>query len=269
MADASFAVSQEPAWSPWRDQALCLCAEAHLLTGDVDQARVLFAESATLAAMRSNTDSLVLSESELALIAMDRGRWADAGDLLEVAFTAIDEHRMHDYATSVLAFAAAARLAVHRGDLKEGDRRLTQAMRARPSCTFALPFIAVRLRLQLAKVYWTLGDHASARHLLREIDDVLLHQPDLGVLVDEVAEFRRIVTSSAQLGATGESPLSPAELRLIPYLQTHLTFAEIGERLFISRNTVSTEVASIYRKLGVSSRRNAVQHATAVGLLGG
>jgi LuxR family transcriptional regulator, maltose regulon positive regulatory protein len=269
MADASFAVTQEPAWSPWHDQALCLCAEAHLLTGDVDQARVLFAESATLAAMRSNIDSLVLSESELALIAMDRGRWADAGDLLEVAFTAIDEHRMHDYATSVLAFAAAARLAVHRGDLKEADRRLTQAMRARPSCTFALPFIAVRLRLQLAKVYWTLGDHASARHLLREIDDVLLHRPDLGVLVDEVAEFRRIVTSSAQLGATGESPLSPAELRLIPYLQTHLTFAEIGERLFISRNTVSTEVASIYRKLGVSSRRNAVQHATAVGLLGG
>ena len=59
---------------------------------------------------------------------------------------------MHDYAISVLAFAAAARLAVHRGDLKEADRQLTRAMRARPSCTFALPFIAVRVRLQLAKV---------------------------------------------------------------------------------------------------------------------
>ena len=49
MADASFAVAQEPPWSPWRDAALCLCAEAHLLIGDVDQAGVLFAESATLA----------------------------------------------------------------------------------------------------------------------------------------------------------------------------------------------------------------------------
>ena len=68
----------------------------------------------------------------------------------------------------------------------------------------------VRLRLQLAKVYWTLGDHASARHLLREIDAVLIHRPALGVLVDEVAEFRRIVTSSAQLGTTGEPHLSPA-----------------------------------------------------------
>jgi LuxR family maltose regulon positive regulatory protein len=269
MADASFAVTQEPAWSPWRDQALCLCGLVHLLTGDLDQARALFAEASTLGATLGNTDTIVVSESELAVLAMDRGQWVEAAGHLEVALATVDEHRMYDYALCVLAFAAAARLAVHRGDLKEADRRLTQAMRARPSCTFVLPFIAVRVRLQLAKVYWARGDHASARHLLREIDDVLLHRPALGVLVDEVAEFRRIVTSSAQLGATGESPLSPAELRLIPYLQTHLTFAEIGERLFISRNTVSTEVASIYRKLGVSSRRNAVQHATAVGLLGG
>ena len=101
-----------------------------------------------------NTDSLVDSEAELAVLAMDRGRWAEAAEHVERALAAIDEHRMHDYATSVLAFAAAARLAVHRGDLKEADRQLTRAMRARPSCTFVLPFLAVRARLQLAKVYW-------------------------------------------------------------------------------------------------------------------
>ena len=67
----------------------------------------------------------------------------------------------------------------------------------------------------------------------------------------------------------GGTPLTPAELRLLPYLQTHLTFREIGQRLFVSRNTVSSEVGSIYRKLGVSSRSDAVQHATTVGLLGG
>jgi LuxR family maltose regulon positive regulatory protein len=131
-----------------------------------------------------------------------------------------------------------------------------------------LPWLAVRARLQLAKVYWARGDHTTARHLLREIDDILLHRPDLGVLVDEVSELRKI-TSSPQLRATGSSPLSPAELRLLPYLQTHLTIREIGERLFVSRNTVSSEVGSIYRKLGVSSRNDAVQQATAIGLLGG
>ena len=113
------------------------------------------------------------------------------------------------------------------------------------------------------------AEPATARHLLREIDDILLHRPDLGALVDEVSEFRENVTSSAQSGATGGSPLTPAELRLLPYLQTHLTIGEIGERLFVSRNTVSSEVASIYRKLGVSSRNDAVQQATAIGLLGG
>ena len=89
------------------------------------------------------------------------------------------------------------------------------------------------------------------------------------MLVDEVSAFRGIVTSSAGVGAAGGSPLSPAELRLLPYLQTHLTIREIGERLFVSRNTVNTEIGSIYRKLGVASRGDAVQQATAIGLLGG
>ena len=113
----------------------------------------------------------------------------------------------------------------------------------------------------------SLADQSTVRHLLREIDDILRHRPDLGVLVDEVAAFRDSVTS-VQAGAAGATPLSPAELRLLPYLQTHLMMREIAERLFVSRNTVSSQVSSIYRKLGVSSRHEAVEHATAMGLLG-
>jgi LuxR family maltose regulon positive regulatory protein len=141
-------------------------------------------------------------------------------------------------------------------------------MRARPTCTYAIPFIAVRVRLQLARVFWALADHATARHLLREIDDILLHRPDLGHLVDEVSELRGFVSSSEQPGTTSGPPLTPAELRLLPYLQTHLSIREIGERLYISRNTVSSEVGSIYRKLGVSARSDAVERAMAMGLLG-
>jgi LuxR family maltose regulon positive regulatory protein len=269
MTDARLAVAQEPPWSSWRDQALYVCAEAHLLAGDVEDARALFGESSLVAASAGNTDVYVLCESYLALLAMDRGLWAQAAGHVEGALAAIEESRMHDYVTSVLAFAGAARLAVHRGDRTEADSQLTRAMRARPSLTYALPTLAVRIRLQLAKVYWGIGDRTAARHLLREIDDVLLHRPALGSLVDEVSEFRRILTSSREAGTVGRSPLTPAELRLLPYLQTHLTIREIGNRLFVSRNTVSSEVGSIYRKLGVSSRHDAVQRATAVGLLGG
>jgi LuxR family maltose regulon positive regulatory protein len=187
---------------------------------------------------------------------------------VERALAVIEEHQLYDYALSVLAFVMAARLALHRGDLVTADRALTRAMRARPSCTFVLPVFAVRARLQLAKLYSTRGEQIAARHLLREIDEILLHRPELGALADQVAEVHELV-ANAHVGATGATPLTGAELRLLPYLQTHLTIGEIGERLFVSRNTVSSEVASIYRKLGVSSRNDAVQQATRVGLLGG
>ncbi|TRW47516.1 tetratricopeptide repeat protein [Georgenia yuyongxinii] len=268
MSEASIALAQEPPWSPWRDTALYLNAEAHLLTGNVDQACALFAESSSVAATNSNADCLVLSESELALVAMDRGRWEEAAGRLERALAVVDEHRMHDYATSVLVVAVAARHAVHRGDLEQADRLIVRAMRARPSCTFVMPFLAVGVRMQLAKVHLARGDVSTARHLLREIDDILLHRPDLGALVDQVSALRALLTASTQGEPGGAPPLTAAELRLLPYLQTHLTLAEIGERLFVSRNTVGSEVTSIYRKLGVSSRADAVRQATAVGLLG-
>jgi LuxR family maltose regulon positive regulatory protein len=209
-----------------------------------------------------------VSEAELALLAMDRGQWTAAAEHVELALAAIDAQRMHDYPTSVLAFAGAARLAAQRGDLPEANRQLTQAMRARPTLTFVLPGMALRARLQMAKVYWAISDQTSARHLLREIDEILLHRPDLGVFVDEVAQFREVIAASERGTISGGPPLTPAELRLLPYMQTHLTFREIGERLFVSRNTVSSEVSSIYRKLGVSSRHDAVRQATLIGLLG-
>ena len=200
---------------------------------------------------------------------MDRGRWDDAADRLDGALAAIDHGRMHDYAMSVLAFAGAARLALHRGNLDAVNRHLTQAMRARPTLTFVLPAFAIRVRLHLAKVFWAIGDHTTARHLMREIDDILLQRPSLGTLVDDVEALRALMDGAGRVDASGGPPLSPAELRLLPYLQTHLTLREIGERLFVSRNTVSSEVTSIYRKLGVSSRNDAVERATAIGLLGG
>jgi LuxR family maltose regulon positive regulatory protein len=58
--------------------------------------------------------------------------------------------------------------------------------------------------------------------------------------------------------ARGASSLTAAELRLVPLLPTHLTMPEIGEQLHLSRHTVKSQVISLYRKLGVSSRSGAV-----------
>ena len=54
---------------------------------------------------------------------------------------------------------------------------------------------------------------------------------------------------------------------MLPLLSTHLSFREIGERLHVSRNTIKTQAISVYRKLGVSSRSEAVAVAEDLGLV--
>lgn len=265
--DVELALAQEPQWSPWRDQALNLAGKTQLLLGDMDRADEFFAEASQVALIAGNNAAQVLAEAERGIIAMDRGRWAEAAGHLDAALASIERGHLHDYAIAAVAFAGAARHALHRGDRPALERELTRAMRARPICTYAIPALAVRVRLTLAKTYWAIADHATARHLVHEIDDILIHRSRLGALIEQVDEFRSVMASPAE-SPTGGSPLTPAELRLLPYLQTHLTLPEIGARLFISRNTVATEVGSIYRKLGVSSRTEAVARATAIGLLG-
>jgi LuxR family maltose regulon positive regulatory protein len=101
---------------------------------------------------------------------------------------------------------------------------------------------------------------------LLEMEEILHLRPRLGVLVDEVAALREQLVAYPS-GVASASTLTTAEIRLIPYLPTHLTFAEIGQRLFVSRSTVKTQALSIYRKLGVSSRNEAVERARALSLL--
>jgi LuxR family maltose regulon positive regulatory protein len=268
VSEAAFAVARESVWSTWRDSAVWLLAEAHLLRGDVDEARALLAEATALATRLNNGDMIVICESELALLAMDRGEWEDATAHLRVALATIDEHRMQDHALSLVAFVAGARLALRDGDPSAARAELTRAMRGRPATTYALPFVAVRLRLDLARLYAALSDAGTANHLMREIDDILRRRPALGTLVGAVEQFRRHLGSIAGL-VCGPSPLSPAELRVLPYLQTHLTLGEIAERNLVSRHTIRSQVASIYRKLGSSTRAEAVDRATVMGLLGG
>jgi LuxR family maltose regulon positive regulatory protein len=63
------------------------------------------------------------------------------------------------------------------------------------------------------------------------------------------------------------APLTERELKILRYLPTMLSNAEIGAETFVSLNTVKTHLRSIYRKLDVSSRADAVQRARELGLL--
>ena len=75
------------------------------------------------------------------------------------------------------------------------------------------------------------------------------------------------MVSTAGREAPGASALTAAELNVLPLLITHLTFREIGERLYLSHHTVKSHAMAIYRKLDVTSRGAAVEQARHVGLL--
>ena len=85
---------------------------------------------------------------------------------------------------------------------------------------------------------WACPTSPGARTLLAEVDEILAHRPDLGTLTTQAVELRSHVGSVRSDGRPGPRPA--AELRLLTFLPTHLSFREIGARLFVSPNTVKT-----------------------------
>jgi LuxR family transcriptional regulator, maltose regulon positive regulatory protein len=84
-----------------------------------------------------------------------------------------------------------------------------------------LAWLAVQVRLELARAYLALADPAGARTMLREAEALFGRSPDLGVLGGLMTELTSKV-EEAPSTAPGMSSLTAAELRLLPYLPTHL-----------------------------------------------
>ena len=264
LADAILASEAEGPGSPWRPVAYVLLGSAHSLRGDPAQAAVAFAEAVDAAGTAGV--SPYVSLANLAVLAMERGDWSEAERFARAGHDAIDQARLGDIVTTLLVHAVRARVAVHRGDLVRGREELVHALLVRPQVSHALPSVAVGALLELGRTYLAIGDPAGARSAVSEAEEVVRRRPDLGVFPGHVAELRRRLDDSARtLG--GPSTLTPAELRVLPMLSTHLTFEEIGERLGVSRYTVKSQAIAIYGKLAVSSRSEAVERAIEIGLL--
>ena len=78
-----------------------------------------------------------------------------------------------------------------------------------------------------------------------------------------------LMALNAARDASGElyEPLTDREKEFLSYLPTLYTHSEIAERCFVSVNTVKTHIAHIYRKLDVSTRKEAISRAQQIGLL--
>jgi LuxR family maltose regulon positive regulatory protein len=202
----------------------------------------------------------------LATIRLRRQDLAGAEQLAREASARL-EHFGYGYLVMGLGiYALEARIAAHRGEVHAAREALVKAQLVRPLATRAAPAYAVGSIVELARAYLAMSDPAGAQIVVREAEELVRRTPSLGILTDELLEVRRYL-SGAATALVGSSALTSAELRILPFLPTYLSFPEIADRLSISRNTVKTHAMSIYGKLWASSRGEAVERAVELGLL--
>ena len=267
LADADLALDQLSPNSFWTPTALLGRGVAYALLGATDRAVVELLATAERGLALGSFEEAFLAQAQLALLAAKEGAWGEAGQRARAAEALVEESGLGDYSTSAVVHVATARVALHEARPEDVRAALARAHRMRPMLNHGIPWETVGVGIELTRIHLALGEVAAARTTLGETEDVLKLRPDLGSLAEDARELRdRLAATSGSAGAWAMS-LTGAELRLLPYLATHLTVPEIAARLFISRNTVKTEAVSIYRKLNASSRTEAIERAVEVGLL--
>jgi LuxR family maltose regulon positive regulatory protein len=267
VADGDLALDQLSAESGWRPAALVLRGIAHAVLGADDPATddLTAAVEAGLAA--GAAEVVILAHAQLALIAANQGAWGKAAQRAKAAQALVEETGLGDYSTSALAHVATARVALHEARHEAARAALARAHRLRPLLDHGIPWLTIEVGLELTRAHLALGDASAARTILTETERVLELRPHMGSLVEEARELHDRVAATTESAGAWAMSLTGAELRLLPYLATHLTFLEIASRLFVSRNTIKSEAVSMYRKLGASSRSEAIERAVEVGLL--
>jgi LuxR family maltose regulon positive regulatory protein len=238
---------------------------ALLLSGDLEGADASLAQTTSEGAEIGAPDVIATAWCERSLLAVARGDWSSAEAFAAQADLVMRGAGLED----MLVCAIQARIALHGGDVTAARRELVRAQRLRPFLTYVQPHLAVQARLELARMLLALADMAGARTLMREIDEILKRRPDLGTLVGEARALRARLSAEHAPASPGASSLTAAELRVLPMLATHLSFPEIGAEMFLSPHTVKSQAMSIYRKLGASSRNQAVTRSRELGLLEG
>jgi LuxR family transcriptional regulator, maltose regulon positive regulatory protein len=267
LGDAEAALADLPAESQWRPTALLARGAGHVLLGEDERADAVLADAAEAAELVGATETRAVALAERALIAAGHDDHAAAEALSSRARDLVDHHGLGGYSTSALELAESARAQLRHGRWADARAHLNSALHLTPSLTHALPWLAVQARLELARAYVTLRDAGGAGGLLSEVDDLLRLRPLMGVLAGQAADVRHQIDAMPQRARANGTGLTAAELRLLPLLTTHLSFREIGERLFVSRNTIKAQAISVYRKLGVTSRSDAIERAARLGLV--
>lgn len=253
-----------PATNPWWATASAIRATALSMRGEVEEARDQLHE--VLPHLGDLGGFEAAAEAHLGVIDLDDGDVASAARHCTRALELADRYGLEAVLPAAAVFAAGSLVAAvqHRG--AESARLAAVTGRMLDRIGSLSPRTALLCSVLLARAAVCAGDPTSARFHAERAELARRREPaalKLNAQLDEVHARLRAGSAAEVVEA-----LTPAELRLLAYLPTHLSLQEIAAQLFISRNTAKTHTVAIYRKLGVSSRGDAVDTARRLGLAG-
>ena len=261
---AEQAESLLPDDSPWRTLCCLLEGTSRHLTGEFDLAISKLDEGARRGeAAVHNVGTLCLAQR--ALIALDEGDLDHAAETVRRSESQIELYGLGDLPMCALAFATEALVLSQTGEASKASSAYRTATALLAELNDFSAWYEAETRIVLARASMRLDDVPRARSLFAEAGRYLQRAPDAELLRTWIeAGWAEIETAEK---VDGRWALSPAELRLLKYLPSHLNFREIADELFVSFNTVKSQASSIYRKLDVTSRGDAIECAHRAGLL--
>jgi LuxR family maltose regulon positive regulatory protein len=259
-ANALRAVELQTPESPFWAAACWPLGMACYYRGDLAEAERWFTEAAEAGA---RNERWVITASALAYRSLIAGDRDDRDEQLLYAEQALALAREQgiDELNGDVHVAMGASLAA-RGDLVEAVRFLARGVAVARSLRRALDLANALIRQAAALT--ALARPGEAAAVIAEASSVVDSCPDPGILRQRLEGLER--RPRAQIRGRS-AKLSERELIVLRMLRGPLSERDIGRELYLSHNTVHSHTRSIYRKLGVSSRAEALQRALALGLL--
>ncbi len=261
LRDAEFVYAAEKqAGTRWVLSACRALGVANVLLGRRHEAIAAFSEALALTSDRPELAHVrVFCLGYLAFAATETGDRRSAERWVAEAMALVEGAHLEAIAQSTVGYAAAALVRQQRGDHLAAARHLERVRRLGP-LLHGVPWLSADVALRCADISLDAGDLAGALDFAEVADDALRGYPDAGVLPARRQHLAGRISSGEAFG------LTPAELRLVGFLATHQSLQEIADRVYLSRATVKTHVASIYHKLGVPGRSEAVEIIERAGL---
>jgi LuxR family transcriptional regulator, maltose regulon positive regulatory protein len=236
------------------------------LSGETSAARQKFEE--VLELTESGQPFLrMVNLSYLSIVAADEGLLEEAESLAREAHALVGRYGLQGVPQSSWAPIALGYLLAKRGDLVEAQTALEDGLSTRRRLPGLSPWPSLIALLALAPVYANLGDRGEARELLAEARAILQRYPDAGIFPELLERLERRLRNTKRRDGSLNGELTERELDVLRRLIGDSSIRQIAQDLYVAPSTVRTQVKSIYRKLGVSSRKEAVEEAHARGLI--